>query len=204
MLSLQDSGAHNINLVTPSHYALQLIDVLKLARKNGLKIPVIWNTNSYERIETLQALEGLIDIYLPDFRYFDSDASSKYSDANDYPEIAQAALKEMVRQVGHLKEKDGIAQSGVMIRLLVIPKNVNRIDKVMKWIHDNLGPETFISLMGQYYPTYRSVAFPEINRSITEEEYESAVKVLTDLGFENGYIQGVGSNEDWTPKFVKT
>lgn len=204
MFNLQDSGAHNLNLVTPTHYALQLAEVLQLAKKRGLKIPVVWNTNSYERIEMLQALEGLIDIYLPDFRYYDSEASGKFSDAEDYPGVAQAALKEMLRQVGHLKEENGIAQRGLMVRLLVMPGNVNRIDKVMKWIYDNLGPETYISLMGQYYPTYRSVAFPEINRSITEEEYEAIVKVLTDLGFKNGFIQKVGSNEDWTPKFVKS
>lgn len=204
MLNLQESGAHNINLVTPTHFSLQLIEALKTAKEKGLKIPVVWNTNTYENLETLQALSGLVDIYLADFRYFDNESSKTYSDANDYFEVASEAIKEMHRQAGNIRDINGIAVKGLMIRLLVMPGNKNRTEKILEWIHHNLGKETYISLMGQYYPTYRSVAFPEINRAITEEEYDHAVKALQDLGFENGYIQDAGGSSDWTPKFIKT
>lgn len=200
---LQESGANNINLVTPSHFSLQLIDALKQAKKEGLKIPVVWNTNSYERIETLRELNGLVDIYLPDFRYFYNNIAKTYSDVENYPEIATAAISEMFNQVGHIKERNDLAYKGVMIRLLIIPVNRNRIDMLLGWIRENLGKETYISLMGQYYPTYRSVAFPEMNRSITQEEYDYAVEKLHEFGFENGYIQDRGSSDDWTPKFIK-
>ncbi len=203
MLELQSKGAHNINLVTPTHYSLQLIDALKEAKSSGLRIPIVWNTNSYERVETLKALSGLIDVFLPDIRYYDNEAAKRYSEADDYFEFASSAVKEMYRQVGHLKEKDGLAVKGLMIRLLVIPKNSNRIDNVLKWIRENLGKETYVSLMGQYYPTYRSVVYPEINRPITGEEYYVAINALHDCGFENGYIQDRVSSEDWTPKFIK-
>lgn len=203
MLNLQESGAHNINLVTPSHYTLQLIATLKEAKARGLSIPIVWNTNSYERVETLRELEGLVDIYLPDFRYYDNQAAKLYSDAEDYFEIASAAIAEMFRQVGHIKEKNGLAQKGLMIRLLIIPENKNRVDKLLEWIYHTIGQETYISLMGQYYPTYRAVACPEINRAVSTEEYEQVVKVLSDLGFEYGFIQELGSNDEWTPKFIK-
>ncbi len=201
MFELQASGANNINLVTPTHYTPQLIETLKEAKKQGLKIPVIWNSNAYESVEALRELEGLVDIYLPDFRYFDSLAAQKYSDAANYPEIAPLAVKEMFRQVGHIKEVNGIAIKGLMIRILLLPNNVNRVDLILQWIFDNLGIDAHISLMGQYYPTYKTAAYPEINRSITQEEYEYAVKCVNKIGFENGYIQDRGSTKDWTPEF---
>jgi putative pyruvate formate lyase activating enzyme len=203
MLELQEKGAHNINLVTPTHFSLQLIEAIKKAKKKGLQIPIVWNTNTYERVETLQALSGLIDIYLPDFRYYDNEVSKAYSDVENYFEVATEALKEMYRQVGDIRNKGGIAVKGLMIRILIMPGNKNRVDKILEWIAQNIGKDTHISLMGQYYPTYRSIAFPEINRTVTQEEYDFAVKLLNDLGFENGYIQDLGGSDDWTPKFIK-
>ncbi|MBW6516394.1 MAG: 4Fe-4S cluster-binding domain-containing protein [Candidatus Cloacimonetes bacterium] len=204
MFNLQDSGAHNINLVTPTHYSLQLIGALKQAKSQGLSIPVIWNTNAYENVDTLKELAGLVDIYLPDFRYYDNEAARIYSDSENYFEIASAAILEMHKQVGQIKEKKGLAYKGLMIRLLIMPDNKNRVDKLLEWIYQNLGQETYISLMGQYYPTYRAVAYPEINRSVSLDEYDFALEVLNKFGFENGFIQERGSTDDWTPKFIKT
>ena len=203
MLNLQGSGAHNINLVTPTHYSLQLISALQAARDQGLKIPIVWNTNAYERVETLRELIGLIDIYLPDFRYYDDRVAKKYSDVDNYFQVATTAILEMYHQVGHIKEINGLARQGLMIRLLIMPGNTNQVDKILTWIYHNLGQETYLSLMGQYYPTYRAVAFPEINRAVSPAEYDLAVQTLTDLGFENGFIQERGSTEEWTPKFIK-
>ena len=201
MISLRDSGVCNINLVTPTHFTPLVKEAIILAKQRGLSIPIVWNSNAYERVEALQELEGVVDIYLPDFRYFDRLAAKKYSEAEDYPEVAQKALLEMFRQVGHIEEKDNIAVKGLMIRLLLLPNNVNRIDLALEWIAKNLGRETYISLMGQYYPTYRAVAFPELNRAISAQEYDDAVNKLNSLGFENGYIQERGGDKDWTPKF---
>ncbi len=201
MIKLQELGANNINLVTPTHFTPQIIDSLQMAKKDGLTVPVVWNSNAYESIDTLRKLEGLVDIYLPDFRYFDNLAAKKYSDAEDYPDVAAKAILEMLRQVGHIKEKDGLAFKGLMIRVLLLPGNKNKADKILEWIKQHLGNETYISLMGQYYPTYRASAYPELNRSVSQEEYNYIVEILNSLGFENGYIQDRTSSEDWTPKF---
>lgn len=203
MLLLQEEGAHNINLVTPTQYSLQLIKTIKAAKSEGLIIPIVWNTNSYERVETLKELRGLVDIYLPDLRYYDDKNAKIYSDAEDYFKVASAAIKEMFQQVGHIQEKEGIAVRGLMIRLLVLPENKNSIDKLIEWIFRNLGKETNISLMGQYYPTYRSVSFPVINRPVSREEYQYVLDILDKYGFENGYVQDLGGSEDWTPKFFE-
>ncbi len=202
MLHFQKSGANNINLVTPTHYTPQLIESLKIAKEKGLSIPIVWNSNAYESTETLKELEGLVDIYLPDFRYFDNEAAKRYSDAEDYPQVAQKAILEMFRQVGHIKEKNDVAVKGLMIRILLLPENKNRVDKILEWISHNIGNDTQISLMGQYYPTYMTTAYPEINRPVSDEEYHAAVDKLYSLGFENGYIQERCSSDIWTPKFI--
>ncbi len=202
MLKLQDHGANNINFVTPTHFTPQIKEGIILAKKRGLSIPTIWNSNAYEKKETLQALEGLIDIYLPDFRYFTAEASRKYSDSSDYPEFAKFAISEMFRQVGHLEISDyGLAKRGLLIRILVLPGNVGRVDLILDWISENLGSETYISLMGQYYPTYRTNEFPEINRGITKKEYEFAESFLYKYGFDNGFVQNTGSGKEYTPDF---
>ena len=215
MLELQSQNAHNINLVTPSHFTTQIREAIIIAKQNGLNIPVIWNTNGYEEVDTLKTLEGLVDIYMPDFKYFNSELSLKYSGAKDYSEKARLAVKEMYRQVGHIKLKVGsqklkdkdqtinseIAYKGLLIRLLVLPHNLNSIENIIEWIFENLGNETFISLMGQYYPANKSNNYKELARGITKKEYLFAQEQLEKYGFENGFIQDVGSDSDWTPKF---
>jgi len=204
MLEMQQSGVHNLNLVSPTHYSLQIREAILMAKEKGLRIPIVWNSNAYEKVETLRLLAGLVDIYLPDFKYFSGNEAKKYSDTDNYPEIAKAALQEMYRQVGHLQvDENGIAKKGVLVRLLVLPKDKNRTEKILEWIAANLGNETYISLMSQYYPTYKASEFSEINRSLTNSEYENAVEILKKFGFENGFIQDLQTTPEWTPKFNK-
>ncbi|MBP7737452.1 MAG: radical SAM protein [Spirochaetes bacterium] len=202
MLELQEAGAHNVNLVTASQFTPQAAEAIRLARARGLRVPVLWNSNAYEKPETLRMLEGLVDVYLPDFRYIDSNAAEQYSDAPGYPDIAKAAILEMHRQVGHLALSNDIAQKGLIIRILVLPGLHESVRPILRWIQDALGTETWISLMGQYYPVHRSAEFPEINRAVTEEEYEACLAYLDELGFENGFVQEVGSCSDYTPEFT--
>jgi putative pyruvate formate lyase activating enzyme len=201
MLDLQKEGAHNVNLVTASHFTPQAAEAIRRAREKGLLIPVVWNSNAYEKPETLRLLDGLVDIYLPDFRYIDSKTAERYSDTPHYPGRAKDAILEMHRQVGHLAVSDDTAMRGIIIRLLVLPGQTGSVREILAWIHDTLGPETWISLMGQYYPVYRSCDFPEINRPITAAEYGECLGYLDELGFENGFVQEVGSCADYTPDF---
>ena len=204
MLDLAARGAHNINFVTPTHFTPQVRGAIVIARDQGLSLPVVWNSSGYENAATLRTLEGLVDIYLPDFRYFSHTAARLYSGAADYPERAQAASLEMFRQTGHLQtDTHGLAVRGLLCRLLVLPGNVNRVDQTLAWIAQHLGTETAISLMAQYYPTHRASDFPEINRPINETEFEEIVNLAADLGFENGFIQEVNATPEWTPEFVK-
>jgi putative pyruvate formate lyase activating enzyme len=201
MIDLQSRGAHNINLITASHFTPIAAEALFLARSDNLIIPVVWNSSAYEKPATLRLLEGLVDIYLPDFRYIDPAAAQRYSSAPDYPEWAKKSIAEMFRQAGHLVVTDGIAASGLIVRLLILPGQTDSIRKILLWIRDNIGAETWVSLMGQYYPVFRSGEFPEINRSVTREEYEICAGYLDELGFENGFLQEVGSSGEYTPEF---
>jgi putative pyruvate formate lyase activating enzyme len=201
MIDLQEAGAHNVNLVTASHYTPLVAEAVRAARGRGLHIPVVWNSSAYEKPETLKILDGLVDIYLPDFRYFDSEAAARYSSAPDYPERAKKAVLEMYRQAGHLTVRDEVARRGIIIRLLVLPGQTGAMRDILTWIRDAIGPETWVSLLGQYYPTYRSHEFLEINRPVTEEEYQRCLGYLDELGFEHGFIQKVGSCADFTPDF---
>jgi putative pyruvate formate lyase activating enzyme len=204
MLELQDKGAHNINLVTPMHYSLQLADILHNAKSRGLQIPVVWNSNAYENVETLKLLEGLVDIYLPDLKYASDSHSIKYSNASDYPNIAHKALLEMYRQVGNLTlDLEGIAQRGMIIRILVMPNNIAGVSDSLNWIKDNLGNETCISLMAQYYPTWKASNYDAINRGITQNEYNEALDALLSMGFDNGYTQDLSCSDEWTPDFIQ-
>ncbi|MBN2160925.1 MAG: radical SAM protein [Spirochaetes bacterium] len=202
MLNLQAQGAHNVNLVSASQYTPLVAEAIRMARERELEIPVLWNSNAYEKPETLRLLDGLVDIYLPDFRYWDSETAERYSGILDYAEWARRAILEMHRQAGRCVIQDGIARKGLIIRLLVLPGQVAPIRDILKWIRDALGAETWISLMGQYYPVHRSKEFPEINRQIKKKEYEQCAGYLDDLGFENGFIQEVGSCADYTPEFA--
>ena len=203
MLEQQEKGAHNINLVTPVMYVYHIIEAIKIARKKGLKIPIIYNSNGYENIETLKLLEGYIDVYLPDFKYTDNALAKEYSNVNNYFEITSNAIKEMYRQVGAPKfDENGIIQGGVIIRHLVLPEAIENSKKVLKWIIDNIGKDVYISIMAQYFPTYKAKNMKKINRKLTTEEYKEIENYMYEIGIENGYIQELGEHEEeYVPKW---
>ena len=203
MIKQQEKGVENINLVTPTSYTLQIIEAIKIAKKKGLKIPIVYNTNGYENVETLRLLEGYIDIYLPDLKYYDNEISKKYSKVDNYFEIATKAIKEMYRQVGspQLNEK-GIMKKGLMIRHLVLPNNIENSKKILKWIKENLDNNIYVSIMAQYFPTYKAKETDDLNRKLTNKEYEEIENYLYDLNLENGYIQELGEHEEeYVPKW---
>jgi putative pyruvate formate lyase activating enzyme len=192
MLRLQKIGCHNINLVTPTHYSAPIVKALDIAVETGLRLPIVYNTSGWERLEILRLLDGIVDIYLPDFKYWDSDMSAKYSSgAKSYPEITREAILEMHRQVGVAKPaRDGIMQRGLMIRHLVMPNNTSGSEKIMEWIAENLPSDTYVNIMVQYSPVYKAYDYPEISRRITSEEYEKVVKRAKEMGLTNLDIQG--------------
>lgn len=192
MLRLQKIGCHNINVVTPTHYAPHILFALDKAAGRGLNLPLVYNTCGWEKLEILNVLEGVVDIYLPDFKYADREMAAKYSsDADTYPAITKEALLEMHRQVGVAKPaKNGLMQRGLMIRHLVMPNNVSGSKEVLKWISEHLPMDTYINIMSQYRPMYRAFEFPEINRPITRKEYNEVVNYAKELGLTNLDIQG--------------
>lgn len=203
-LELQEKGANNINLVTPTHYVPQIIDALKAAKMRGLNIPIVYNTGSYENVETIKALAGLVDIYLPDLKYFSSELSAKYSGASDYFYHATKAIEEMVKQVGKpVFDKNGIMQKGVIVRHLLLPGCLEDSKKVVKYLYEKYGDGIFISIMNQYTPMPEiGVNYPELNRKITDEEYDELVDYAIELGVENGFIQeGETALESFIPDF---
>jgi putative pyruvate formate lyase activating enzyme len=192
MLKLQEIGCHNINLVTPTHYSAHVLKALDIAAERGLRLPIVYNTSGWERLEIIRLLDGIVDIYLPDFKYWDSDMSAKYSDeAESYPEMTSKAILEMHRQVGVAKPaKDGIMQRGLMIRHLVMPNNIGGSEKVMEWIAGNLPKDTYVNIMVQYSPVHKAYDYPELSRRITQKEYLKVVTKAKDLGLTNLDIQG--------------
>ncbi len=189
MLSLADDGAHNLNLVTPTHFLPQILKALLYARQAGFGLPVIYNTSGYESVESLRLLEGIIDIYLVDLRYGDNKAAARYSRVKNYVEVNRAAVKEMQRQVGVLEIDKGLAVRGVIARHLILPANKSGTEAVLRFISEEISPETYISLMSQYHPVHRATEFPEINRKITFEEYSQGRKLLKKYRLENGWLQ---------------
>lgn len=205
-LEQQSKKVENINLVTPTSYTFQIIESIKIARKNGLEIPIVYNTNGYETVETIRKLDGYVDIYLPDLKYAENEKAYKYSKIENYFEIATNAIKEMVRQVGkHEFDENGIMKKGVMIRHLVLPENVENSKKVLKWINDNLKDYVYISVMAQYFPTYKAKydeKYKELNRKLTENEWKQIEDYIDFLGFENGFVQELGEHEEeYVPKW---
>jgi len=177
MLELQACGCHNINFVTPEHDVPQLIEALPLAVEGGLRLPIVYNTSGYDAIESLDLLDGIVDIYMPDFKYWDTEMARRYSRAPDYPQVARQVIKEMHRQVGDLViDEDGLAKRGLLIRHLVMPGDVAGTGQIVRWIARELSPATYLNLMPQYYPAGKvtSTEFPEINRRVTPAEYERA------------------------------
>lgn len=203
MLKQQEKGVENINFVTPTSYSIQIKEAIIIAKENGLKIPIVYNTNGYENVETLRELEGLIDIYLPDLKYYYNSLGKKFSKVDNYFEIATNAIKEMYRQVGRpiLNEK-GVMQKGLMVRHLILPNNIENSKRCLKWLKENFNDKIYISLMAQYFPTYKAKEISEINRKLTPKEYEEIENYLYDLDIENGYIQELGEHEEeYVPKW---
>ena len=202
MLKLQEEGAHNINLVTPTHFTLQLREAIIQAKEKGLTIPVLWNSSAYEKVETLQLLTGLVDIYLPDFKYAHKVYAQKYSSAPDYPAVAISAIKEMFSQVGLLElDEKGIAQKGLLLRMLVLPNKLAGCKENLYTLTEELGTELTLSLMGQYYPAGKAKNYKELTRGITLSEYFEVVDTAVELGFTKLYTQEISSSDTWTPNF---
>ena len=183
MLKIQDYGSSNINLVTPTHFSPQLIEAVKIAKAGGLKLPIVYNSNAYEKTETLKQWDGLVDIYMPDLKFKDSKKSSKYTIAPDYFEYASKAIIEMHRQTGDLEIINETARKGLLIRHLIMPNNQSDTKEIIDFVADNIGPQTYLNLMEQYRPCYKADKYPEINRRINEEEYREAVTYAKDRGF---------------------
>ncbi len=202
-LSQQKRGANNINLVTPTMYVPHIISAIKLAKQKGLNIPIIYNSSGYESIDTIKSLNGYIDVYLPDFKYYFSDIAKKYSNVENYFEIASSAILEMYKQVGDpVFDENGLIKRGMIIRHMILPNNVENSKMVLKWINGNLSNKVYISVMAQYFPTYKACEYPEINRKITDEELNSVWDFASYLGFENGFIQELGEHEEeYVPDF---
>lgn len=208
-LELQEKNANNINLVTPTHFVPQIIKALDLAREEGLKLPVVYNTSGYERVETLKMLEGYVDVYLPDFKYLDAEHAGRYSMAADYPEVAKAAIEEMVRQtVGEDEspqfDEHGMMTKGVIVRHLLLPGCLSDAKKIVKYLHETYGDYIYMSLMNQYTPldTLDTSKYPELNHRVRKREYEKLVDYAIDLGVENAFIQeGETAMESFIPSF---
>lgn len=200
MLYLQDQGVHNINLVTPSHYARPLVEVLNKV-KSRLHIPVVYNTSGYDKVETLKQLDGLVDIYLPDIKYFSNECSLKYSGVADYFDVASKALIEMRRQQPKDIMKNKIMQSGVIVRHLVLPSLTNDSLKIMEFI-SSVDKSLYVSIMAQYFPTNKANKYNELNRRISKQEYDTVCKHFFKLGLKNGFMQELDSAiEDYVPEF---
>jgi putative pyruvate formate lyase activating enzyme len=183
MLELQRRGCHNINFVTPTHFVPQILEALDLAIEKGLHVPLVYNCGGYEALDTLKLLEGIFDIYMPDIKYADPQVAEKYSLARDYPEVAQVALKEMYHQVGDLIINDqGIAQRGLLVRHLVLPQDLAGTARVMAFIAQEISLNTYVNIMNQYRPCYKAISEPELNRRITADEYEAAIRTALNLG----------------------
>lgn len=204
--SLRSQGCHNINLVSPTSYVPFIAPAIAEAKRRGIGLPFIYNTNAYDDVETLGSLEGLIDIYLPDFKYSSGLIASRLSHASDtapYPEAARAAVLEMKRQVGDLIVEDGIARKGIIVRHLVLPGGLAGSRQVFEWIGGNLGRSTWIGLMSQYLPLHRSGDYPILARRIRQDEYDSVIAYLIDNGFENVFVQELESAPLFVPDFRK-
>ncbi len=202
-MELQNQGAANINLVTPTHFVPIIAEALRRAKNRGLSIPIVYNTSSYENIETLKLMEGLVDIYLPDMKYFEDSIAIRYSNAPDYPIIAKNAISEMVRQVGKAEfDEAGMMKKGVIVRHLVLPEHIDDSKNVVKYLYNTYKDMIYISIMNQYTPMEGMNKYPEINRTLTEAEYDEVVDFAIEIGVENGFIQeGETAKESFIPDF---
>lgn len=207
-LELQEQGANNINLVTPGHYIPHIVWSVEHARNQGLTLPVVYNTSSYEKVESLKQLEGIVDIYLPDFKYWSADLAAKYSHAPDYPEVAKAAIAEMVRQQPQpefFAEQDGgldIMSKGVIVRQMLLPGQLRDAKQIVKYLYETYGNQIYFSLMSQFTPLPHVEKYPELNRRVSPRTYERYVDYAISLGVENGFVQeGDVAEESFIPEF---
>lgn len=202
-IELQNQNAHNINLVTPSHYIPHIVEAVTMSKSRGLCIPIVYNTGSYDKIKCIEMLEGIVNIYLPDLKYMDTSIAKKYSNCPDYFHYASRAINEMIRQVGEPEfDDDGIMKKGVIARHMMLPGCLEDSKNIIKYLYDTYGNKIFISIMNQYTPLEHVSKFPEITRKITDEEYEELVDYAVGLGVENGFIQeGETQLESFIPEF---
>ena len=190
MIELQRRGAHNINLVTPTHFVPQIVEAFFVARERGLTLPLVYNTSGYESRENLKLLDGIIDIYLVDMRYSDSRVAQRYSHAKNYVEVNRSAVKEIFSQVGNLiTDQKGIAESGLIIRHMVLPSNLAGSEKTFEYIAQKVSDEVWVSLMDQYFPAYQANQHPSLKRKTTSPEYQKAEMAFFDAGLKNGWVQ---------------
>ena len=202
-LELAQQGAANINLVTPTHYTREILRAVLRAREQGLTLPMVYNCSGYEKVSTLKMLEGIVDIYLTDFKYMDTEAAKAYSRAPDYPEVAKAALAEMVRQTGAaVFDEEGMMKRGVIVRHLLLPNHLKNAKGVVKYVYETYGDRVYLSLMNQYTPLPGMEAYPELNRRVTKREYDRLLDYALSLGVENAFIQeGETAKESFIPAF---
>ncbi len=212
-LELQEKQAANINLVTPTHYTPEIVWAVEAARRQGLVIPVVYNCSGYEKVETLRTLEGIVDIYLTDFKYMEPETAARYSKAPDYPEAAKAALEEMVRQMETARfsegrtelavfDEEGMMKKGIIVRHLLLPNHLKNAKAVVKYVYESYKGQVYLSLMNQYTPLPQVKDWPELNRRVTKREYERLVDYAVSLGVENGFIQeGETAEESFIPEF---
>ena len=203
-LQLQINNVHNINLVTPTIYVPSIIEAIIIAKQNGIKIPIIYNSSGYETVQTIEMLNGYIDIYMPDLKYAENELAIKYSNASQYFEHATTAIKTMYNQVGEpIFNEEGILQRGVLIRHLILPNHTINTIKVLKWIKENLADNVLVSIMAQYFPTYNAKRIKDLNRKLTKREYKKVEDYLFELELRNGYIQILEEDEEkYVPKFI--
>ena len=202
-LELQEKGAANINLVTAVHFVPHVIHALDIAKINGLHIPVVYNSSGYESVDTLKRLSGYIDVYLPDYKYRDSDLARRFSGAYDYPIVAEKAIEEMVSQIGDcVFDENGMMQRGVIVRHLVLPKHTDDSMAVLEYLHSTYGNRIYISIMSQYTPVRKYEKYPELSRKLTTYEYEKVVQFAQRIGIKNGFLQsGEAAKESFIPSF---
>lgn len=201
-LELQAKGAHNINLVTPTHYVPQIVEVLKEAKTAGLNIPIVYNTSSYENVSTIMLLEGIVDVYLADLKYFDDSLGCKYSKCENYFEVAKAAIEAMYEQVGKFEIVDDLMVKGVIVRVLVLPGHADDSKNLIKYLHETYGNNIIISIMNQYTPVEVIDKYPNLNRKVSDEEYEEVIDFAVELGVEMAFIQeGETQDTSFIPDF---